>query len=118
MLAEAQADANSAAVQAERQRISDIDAIAQQFSDDVVNAAKYGDHACTAQEMAYRAAVEATKQGKKFMSDAQKDYKDSGADDVGATPSSEDDDKPMTNADKEAAGEAMARKLFGNNKEV
>lgn len=118
LLAEAQADANSAAVQAERQRISDIDAISGLFSDDVVNAAKYGENACTAQEMAYRAAVESAKQGKKFMSDVQKDYKDSGANDVGAAPSSEDDDKPMTNADKVAAGEAMANKLFGNNKEV
>ena len=118
LLAEAQADANSAAVQAERQRISDIDAISGLFSDDVVNAAKYGENACTAQEMAYRAAVESAKLGKKFMSDVQKDYKDSGANDVGAAPSSEDEDKPMTNADKEAAGEAMANKLFGNNKEV
>ena len=118
LLAEAQADADSAAVQAERQRISDIDAISGLFSDDVVNAAKYGENACTAQEMAYRAAVESAKLGKKFMSDVQKDYKDSGANDVGAAPSSEDDDKPMTNADKEAAGEAMANKLFGNNKEV
>ena len=118
LLAEVQADANSAAIQAERQRISDIDAISHLFSDDVVNAAKYGDNPCTAQEMAYRAAVESAKQGKKFMTDVQKDYKDSGADDVGAAPSSEDDDKPMTNADKQAAGEAMAAKLFGKTKEV
>lgn len=118
LLAEAQADANSAAVQAERQRLSDIDAIAHLFGDDVVNAAKYGDSPCTAQEMAYRAAVESAKQGKKFMSDVQKDYKDSGAEDVSAAPSSEDDDKPMTNADRQAAGEAMAAKLFGKNKEV
>ena len=118
LLAEAQADANSDAIRTERQRIADIDAIAHLFSDDVVNAAKYGDSPCTAQEMAYRAAVESAKQGKKFMSDVQKDYKDSGANDVGAAPSSEDEDKPMTNADKEAAGEAMANKLFGNNKEV
>ena len=117
LLAEAQADATSAAVQAERQRISDIDAISHLFSDDVVNAAKYGDNPCTAQEMAYRAAVESAKQGKQFMSDVRKDYKESGADDVEAAPASEEDDKPMTNADKEAHGEAMAKKLFGN-KEV
>lgn len=118
LLAEAQADANNAAIQQERQRIADIDAIASQFNDEIVNAAKYGDNPCSAAEMAYRAALENAKQGKKFMSDVQKDYKDSGANDVGAAPSSEDDDKPMTNADKEAAGEAMANKLFGNHKEV
>lgn len=118
LLAEAQADANSEAIRAERQRIADIDAIAHLFGDDVVNAAKYGDNPCTAQEMAYRAAVDAAKQGKNFMADVQKDYKESGANDVGAAPSSEDDDKPMTNADRQAAGEAMAAKLFGKNKEV
>ncbi len=117
LLAEAQADANSAAIQAERQRISDIDAISHLFSDDVVNAAKYGDNPCTAQEMAYRAALESAKQGTQFMSDIRKDYKDSGAGDVGSAPASEDEDKPMTNAEKQAAGEAMAKKLNGN-KEV
>jgi hypothetical protein len=118
LLAEAQADANSAAIQQERQRIADIDAISSLYPDDVVNAAKYGENTCTAQEMAYRAAVENAKQGKKFMSDNQKDYKDSGAGEVGATPASEDDDKPQTNEDKMAAGEAMAKKLRGEHKEV
>jgi len=117
LLAEAQADATSAAVQNERQRIADIDAISHIFSDDVVMAAKYGEHPCTAQEMAYRAAVESAKQGKQFMSDVRKDYKDSHADEVGAVPTSEDDDKPMTNADKQAAGEAMAKKLIGKKEE-
>ena len=117
LLAEAQADANSAAIQTERQRISEIDAIAHLFGDDVVNAAKYGDNPCTAQEMTYRAAVESAKQGRKFMTDVQEDYNESGADDVGAAPSTEDENKPMTNADRQAAGEAMARKLYGN-KEV
>ena len=118
LLAEAQADANNAAIQQERQRIADIDAISSLYPDDVVNAAKYGDNTCTAQEMAYRAAVENAKQGKKFMSDNQRDYKDSGAGEVGASPASEDDDKPQTNEDKMAAGEAMAKKLRGDHKEV
>ena len=118
LLAEAQADANSAAIQQERQRIADIDAISSLYPDDVVNAAKYGENTCTAQEMAYRAAVENAKQGKKFMSDNQKDYKDSGAGDVGAAPASKETDKPQTNEDKMAAGEAMAKALRGENKEV
>lgn len=118
LLAEAQADANNAAVQAERQRIADIDAISSLYPDDVVNAAKYGENTCTAQEMAYRAAVENAKQGKQFLTDNRKDYKDSGAGEVGATPSSEEDDKPQTNEDKMAAGEAMAKKLRGDHKEV
>jgi hypothetical protein len=68
--------------------------------------------------MAYRAALESAKQGSKFMSDVQKDYKDSGAGNVGSAPGSEDDDKPMTNAEKQAAGEAMAKKLNGKTEEV
>ena len=121
LLAEAQAansDAVRAAAEAERKRIADIDAISVLYSDDVVNAAKYGENPCTAQEMAYRAALENVKQGKNFMTDAQADYKESGAGKVGAVPSSEEDNKPMTNSDKVAAGEAMAKKLAGKTEEV
>ena len=113
LLAEAQASANAAAVQSERQRIADIDAIAGLFSDDIVNAAKYGDTACTAQEMAYRAAVQSAQQGQTFMANNQEDYKESGAAKVTAASTSEEDDKPMTNADRVAAGKAAAAKLMG-----
>ena len=113
LLAEAQASANAAAIQAERQRIADIDAIAGLFSDDIVNAAKYGDNACTAQEMAYRAALQTAQQGQTFLTNNQEDYKNSGAAKVPATPSSEENDKPITNEDRVAAGKADAAKLLG-----
>ena len=113
LLAEAQASANAVAIQAERQRIADIDAIAGLFSDDIVNAAKYGDNACTAQEMAYRAALQTAQQGQSFLMNNQEDYKNSGAAKVPATPSSEENDKPMTNEDRKAAGKADAAKLLG-----
>ena len=117
LLANAQA-ANGDAIRAEaekaeRKRISEIDAIAGLYTDETVKAAKYGDNACTAQEMAYRAAVETAKQGGKFMQANMDDYDESGAGEVGASPSSAEDDKPMTNEDKMAAGEAMAKKLRG-----
>ena len=113
-----EADIRAKAAADERKRISEIDDIASLYGDDVVKAAKYGDKACTAAEMAYRAALENAKQGKKFMEDSKKDYKDSGAGDVGAAPASEETDKPQTNEDKMAAGEAMAKALRGENKEV
>ena len=118
LLAEAQASVDTSAVQtaaaqAERQRIADIDAIAGLFSDDIVNAAKYGDNTCTAQEMAYRAALQTAQQGGQFMANAESDYQDSGAAAVGAAPAAEDDDKPMTNAQLLAAGKAAAAKAQG-----
>ena len=110
MLAEAQAAADQTAVQAERQRIADIDAVAALYDDDTVRAAKYGDQACTAQEMTYRAAVEAAKQGKRWMDDAQADFRESGAAKVSASPA-EDDEHPMTEEERRAAGKAMSQKL-------
>lgn len=118
LLAEAQATVDTSAVQAaaaqaERQRIADIDAIAGLFSDDIVNAAKYGDNTCTAQEMAYRAALQTAQQGGQYMANAQSDYQDSGAAAVGAAPAAEEDDKPMTSAQLVAAGKAAAAKAQG-----
>jgi len=118
LLAEAQAsvdttEVQTAAAQAERQRIADIDAIAGLFSDDIVNAAKYGDNPCTAQEMAYRAALQSAQQGGQFMQDAQSDYQESGAAGVNAAPASEEEEKPMSNADLRAAGKAAAEKMQG-----
>ena len=72
-------------VQAERQRIQDIDAIAGMFDTETVAEAKYGEHACTAQEMAYRAAQKAAKSGSKFLAAMEADTADSGAQDVPGT---------------------------------
>ena len=69
LLAEAQASvSHDEAVMAERQRIAEIDAVASLFDAETVNAAKYGENPCTAQEMTYRAAQEMAKQGKTFLS--------------------------------------------------
>lgn len=113
LFAEAQASVNADAVNAERQRLADIDAIASLFSDDIVQAAKYGENPCTAQEMAYRAAVQSAEQGRQFMANNTADYKDAGSANIGAAPASEEDDKPMTNADLVAAGKAAAKKALG-----
>lgn len=89
-------DSQDDPVQAERQRIQEIDALAGLFDAETVNAAKYGDKACSAQEMVYRAAQTAAKQGKKFLADLEADAGDSGAANVSAavdTPDVCDKDK-------------------------
>ena len=70
--------------QAERQRLQDIDALAGVFDAETINAAKYGEHRCTAQEMVYAAAQKASQQGGKFLAALIADTKGSGAQDVGA----------------------------------
>ena len=70
--------------QAERQRLQDIDALAGVFDAETINAAKYGEHRCTAQEMVYAAAQKASQQGGKFLAALMADTKGSGAQDVGA----------------------------------
>ena len=119
LIAEAQASvSHEEAVRAERQRIAEIDAVASLFDAETVNAAKYGDNPCTAQEMTYRAAQEMAKAGKTFLNQMKADYQESGADDVTSAPASEEDEKPQTAEDRRAAGAAMARKLSGKNEEV
>lgn len=99
------------AVQAERQRIADIDAIAGMFDPEVVAEAKYG-KPCTAQEMAYRAAVRSAQQGGQFLSALRKDFDEGGAAGVGAAPA-EGEERPMSKEDMKAAGQAMSRRLQG-----
>ncbi len=70
--------------QAERKRIQDIDALAGLFDAETINAAKYGDHPCTAQEMVYQAAQKASQQGRKFLAALEADTAASGVRDVGA----------------------------------
>lgn len=105
-------------VQAERQRLQEIDALAGLFDAETVNAAKYGENACTAQEMVYRAAQTAAKQGKKFLADLEADGEESGAAKVGAaveTPAVSDKDKTPQQRMTEA--KAQVKSLLGKKKE-
>ena len=117
-LAEAQASvSHEEAIRAERQRIADIDDIASLYDAETVRAAKYT-NPCTAQEMAFRAAVEMAKQGRTFMSNLESDVNDSGAQNVGAAPGGNDrNDAPSTAESMKAAGKAMAEKLRGKKTE-
>lgn len=69
---------------AERKRLEEIDKVAHLFDDATVAEAKYGDKACSAEEMCYRAAVTAAETGKSFVKDIKADAKESHLDDVEA----------------------------------
>lgn len=75
-------EAVNAAVQAEQARLAEIDEVASLFDAEMVNEAKYGENACSASELAYRAAKAAAVQGKAFLAAAEKDAQESGAEDV------------------------------------
>lgn len=71
-------------VQAERLRLQEIDRLAGLFDAETINAAKYGEHPCTAQEMVYQAAQKAAQQGRQFLAALEADTAASGAQDVNA----------------------------------
>lgn len=108
-------DAVSAAVQAEQKRIQEIDAVAALYDADTVRAAKYGETACTAQEMTYRAAQKAAQQGRKHLADLEDDTKASGAQGV---PAAGDPGDPLpketqTPDQRMASARAEVKALFG-----
>lgn len=106
-------------VAAERDRIQEIDALAGLFDTETISAAKYGDTACTAQEMVYRAAQKAAKQGSKFLAALEADTGASGAQGVGAAVSTGGDGvgDNLTPAQLMAKGRADAKALIKTEKE-
>lgn len=75
----AKSSENTAAqIAAERQRLEEIDKVAHLFDEETVAAAKYGEKACTAQEMCYRAAQKAVESGSAFIENAKTDSEQSG----------------------------------------
>ena len=116
-ISEAQAQARQEAETRERARMSEIDAVAHLFGEDVVRAAKY-EIPCTAQEMTYRAALENAKQGKKHMENLQSDVAESNAAAVpAASAPATEQPKEMSNEEKVAAGRALAKSLRGEKNE-
>lgn len=107
----------TAATEAERQRLREIDSIAPIYDDETVNEAKYGDKPCNAQEMAFRAAQKAAQSGKTFLNDLEQDGKDSGAAGVPAAAADTELPNPATQQTKEeriAAGAAAAKAVTGS----
>ena len=112
-----QADANAvtAAVQAEQKRIREIDEVSALYDADTVRAAKYGENACTAQEMTYRAAQRAAQQGKTFLAAMEDDAQASGAQGVPAAgdPGTPSPNEAKTSDRRMAEARAEVKALFG-----
>lgn len=105
-----QTEAINAAVQAERSRLQGIDEVANLFPDSLVNAAKYGEQACTAQEMTLRAAQDAVKEGKNFLNALDADTKESHTNDVNPAVAPEDGgNHEMTQEECDAAFAALLK---------
>lgn len=103
----------NAAMQAERKRLQDIDALASLYDAETVQAAKYGETACTAQEMTYRAAQAAAKQGKTFLANLEQDAEESGAQQIRAVVSPMEDNHAKAPTQRKAQGRADIRAMLG-----
>ena len=113
LVSELEAAVRADATRAEQERLQSIDDIAGLFSADMVREAKYGEHACTAQELAFRAAQEAAKNGQTFLANLEADAQASGAGDVPAAPAPEDTpiEEPKTEEEKLEAARALVKKV-------
>lgn len=107
-------EAVNAAVQAERTRMQEIDAVAALYPTDVVQAAKYGDHTCSAQEMTYRYAQTAAQQGNSVLQQLNDDAQAANTANVPAANSaSANETKEDVVADAKAAAKAYLKDKEG-----
>lgn len=117
----------NAAVSAERNRLAEIDSVASLFDPALVQEAKYGETACDAKELTFRAAVAAKKQHGTFLTNLAEDNAASGAQSVEAVPgasASGDPESlpdakgnvPKTQAERMAAAEAVVTELLDDDK--
>ena len=116
LLAQAESAASASAVQAERTRLQEIDAVACLFSAEMVTEAKYGENACSAQELAYRAAKAAAAHGQQFLNNMAADAQASGAAEVPAAPAPAEEPKAETPEEKMAAARAAVKDLLKEEK--
>lgn len=107
-----------AAVSAERHRLEEIDQIAGLFNAEMVHEAKYGATACDARELAFRAAQQATQQGRDFLTALGTDNQQSGTQSVSAVPGESAEGSPeathaeLTPAEKMAAARRSVKALL------
>lgn len=82
----AKADENATAqIEAERKRLAEIDAVAFKVDAETLHAAKYGENACSAGEMLYRAALKDKEHGAEFLAAAKSDSEQSGVAAIAST---------------------------------
>lgn len=97
-----------AAVSAERRRLEEIDQIAGLFNAEMVHEAKYGATACDARELAFRAAQQATQQGRDFLTALGTDNQQSGTQSVSAVPGESAEGNPEAAPAEQTPAEKMA----------
>lgn len=87
LLAQIITEAAAKGAMEERTRLQGIDDIqAAIATPELISEAKYGEHPCTAQELAFKAIQEQVKTGKTFIADMKKDCATSGVQNVMSTP--------------------------------
>ena len=107
----------NAAVMAERARIQEIDEIASLYSAELVREAKYGESACDARELSYRAALSQARKGQGFLSALDADADASGSAQVGAAAApAEETFAPKTEEEKMEEARDVIGGLLGKNK--
>ncbi len=100
------------AVEAERNRIKEIDSIAASVPDPkMVQDAKYGDHPCTAQELCFQVMKKSAAEGKNFLAMFKADGETSGAAAIGAVPNG--GQQITTQEEEKDIGVVMAAYLAG-----
>lgn len=98
---------------AERARLRAIDEVADMMPPELVNEAKYGEKACNAQELAYRAAMDAKQHGRAFLSALANDAADSGAGEVKpVAPPDVQDKTKLTDAERKTKAENLVHGLL------
>lgn len=109
LVSQIEAAAAAEAVANERKRIQSIDEIAPSVGDiEMVQDAKYGEGACTAEQLAFRAMQKQAKLGTKHLENVAADNKASNAQKVEAA-ANDGDDKPLTKEQRKAAGREAAK---------
>lgn len=98
-------ETTAAQIAAERKRLEEIDSVAHLFDEETVAAAKYGDNACAAQEMCYRAAQKAAASGSTFMANVKTDSEQSG---VAKVTSASGDDSTIANGEEEVKARGLS----------
>ena len=108
IIATAQSEAKTQAIQDERARIQAIQQIAATVGDpEMVSEAMYGESACSAQDLAFRAMQKQAELGQQHITNQAQDFQQSGAATVTAAPNGgnpapsgkKDGDEEMTVAD-------------------
>ena len=102
--------------QAERLRLKQIDEVAALFEPELVQAAKYGEQACSVQELTYRAAQAAAANRKDFLHSWQQDVQQSGAQQVEALPGAEPEPENPEPEQRMAQARAEVKALLGSRK--